>query len=337
MSIIFSENSAKNDIVFGKVQAPVQMFLEKKDEEFEKNSCLKDLFKMGTSENFGDMLGSMTAMDGFEPVGENGAYPSDSMEAGYSKLLIYETFKDSFAISQEAIEDDKLMNLDEKPLQFIAGYHRTRENFGAAIYGAALQGKSQMKFGKTGKVFDITSADGMAQFHTAHPSKLGKLTQSNKFADAFSLDALDRMEEQMQLFKGDNGEQLAVAPDTIVIPLDAELRRKVFAAIGSTDNPLDMTHAFNYQYGRWSVICWPYLNQFLAKGMKPWMLMDKKYNEAYRGAVWNDRVKLTMKSVIDDNDANRWKGRARFGATFNDWRFCAAGGMTGGTQLVPST
>ena len=174
----------------------------------------------------------------------------------------------------------------------------------------------------------------MAQFHTAHPSKVGKAAQSNKFADAFSLDALDRMEEKMQLFKGDNGEQLSVAPDTIVIPLDAELRRKVFAAIGSTDNPLDATHAFNYQYGRWTVICNPYLNQFLANGAKPWMLMDSKYNETYGGAVWNDRIPLTVKSVIDDNDANRWKGRARFGATFNDWRFCAAGGMTGGTQLV---
>lgn len=334
MSIIFSEGSGLNDSVFGKVQAPVRMFLEKRDEEFEKNSCLKDLFKMGKSDNFGDLFATMTAMDGFEPVGENGAYPSDSMQEGYSKLLVYETFKDSFAISQEIIEDGKLMNLDQKPQQFIAAYHRTRENFGASIYGHALQGKTQMKFGKAGKVFDITSADGLAQFHTAHPSKVGKAAQSNKFADAFSLDALDRMEEKMQLFKGDNGEQLSVAPDTIVIPLDAELRRKVFAAIGSTDNPLDATHAFNYQYGRWTVICNPYLNQFLASGAKPWMLMDSKYNETYGGAVWNDRIPLTVKSVIDDNDANRWKGRARFGATFNDWRFCAAGGMTGGTQLV---
>ena len=96
--IIFSENSAKNNAVFGKCQAPIQMFLEQRGEAFQQLSLLPYMFKMGKSENFGDMLTTMTAMNGFKPVGENGAYPKDEMEQGYEKLLQYETWKDSFAV-----------------------------------------------------------------------------------------------------------------------------------------------------------------------------------------------------------------------------------------------
>ena len=156
--IIFSESSGLNDSIYGKVQAPIQMFLEKRGEQFEQKSALKDLFFMGPSENFGDLLTSMTAMNGFQPVGENGAYPEDGMQEGYNKMLVYETWKDSFSISQEMIEDGKLMDLTKAPEAFSAAYYRTREQFGASLYAGAITGKTKVKFG--GKVFDTSAADG---------------------------------------------------------------------------------------------------------------------------------------------------------------------------------
>lgn len=69
------EGSGLNDSVYGKCQAPSGMFLEKRGEAFEQESVVERLFLMGTSENYGDLLTSMTAMAGFEPVGENGAIP----------------------------------------------------------------------------------------------------------------------------------------------------------------------------------------------------------------------------------------------------------------------
>ena len=116
---------------------------------------------------------------------------------------------------------------------------------------------------------------------------------------------------------------------------DAAMKKAVFAAIGADKEPTTSNNAFNYQYGRWTVIIWPYLNQVLAAGGDPvWALIDPTYNENYGGAVWNDRVPLTVRTVIDENtDAAKWKGRARFNATGNDWRFIAVGGVTGGTTL----
>lgn len=332
MKIVFSEGSGLNDSVYGKCQAPIRMFLEQRGEQFEQQSVLKDLFLMGTSDNYGDMLATMTAMSGFEPVGENGAYPADGMQEGYRKLLVYDTWKDSFAISAEMIEDSKLMDLKKQPAAFLTGYNRTREMFGAALLGNAIRGNAAAQY--HGKSFDINAADGVTLFHTAHPPKVAGDNQCNSFKDEFSVDALGKLETAMHLFRGDNDEILDVAPDTIVIPENADLKKAVFAAIGADKDPVTANNAFNYQYGRWTVIVWSYLNQFITAGTKPWLLLDSKYNKTYGGAVWNDRIQLAMRSTIDENtDANVWRGRSRFNATFNDWRAFAAGGIASGNEL----
>ena len=332
MKITFSQGSGLNDSVFGKAQAPIRMFLEQRGEMMEQESKVKDLFLMGTSQNFGDTFTSMTAMDGFDPVGENGAYKTDGMQEGFNKLLVYETWKNSFSISQEMVEDAKLMDLKKQPAAFMTSYARTREKFAACLFGNAINGAVEATF--RGKKFNIQSADKVTVFHTAHPAKVKGGNQSNKFSDAFSADALNKMETAMHLFKGDNGEILDAAPDTIVIPAVASLKKAVFEAVGSDKDPATSNNAFNFQFGRWNIIVWNYLNEFITANMQPWILMDSRYNETYGGAVWNDRIQLAVRSTIDENtDANVWRGRSRFNATFNDWRAFAVGGVTGGTPL----
>jgi hypothetical protein len=332
MNIIFSESSGLNDSIYGKCQAPIRMFLEKRGEEFEQNSVLKNLFFMGKSGNYADMMTTMTAMSGFEPVGENGAYPLDGMQEGYQKLLKYQTWKDSFSVSKEMMEDGKLMDMRKQPAAFMTSYNRTRELFGAALYGAAMNGAGSVTF--KGVKFDLTGADGSNLFAKEHAPKVSGDKQCNCFKDAFSVDALGKLETAMHLFRGDNDEILDVAPDTILIPEIATLKKDVFAAIGADKDPVSANNAFNYQYGRWNVIVWPYLNQFVTKNTNPWVLLDSKYNETYGGAVWNDRVQLEVRSTIDENtDANVWRGRSRFNAAFNDWRFAAIGGVAAGNAL----
>lgn len=331
-NITFTEGSGLQDSIFGKSQEPIKMFLEKRGEAFEQASMLKELFSMGTSKHWGEKFSTMTAMDGFQPVGENGDYPTDGMQEGYAKFLEHMTWKNSFSLSREIVEDAKLMDLKKQPAGFITSYYRTREKFGAALLGAAIGGGTTMNFG--GKTFDTKTADGKCLFDKTHPSKLGKKTQSNMFADAFSNDALAAMEVAMQDFRGDNEEILDVAPTTILIPNEYTLKRDVFAAIGADKDPNTANNGFNYNFGRWNVIVWPYLNQFITAGTKPWVLLDSKYNEEYGSAVWLDRVQLEVRSELSSNDANVWKGYARFIAGFNDWRGFAVGGVTGGTQLI---
>lgn len=334
-NITFSEASGLQDSIYGKSQAPIRMFLEKRGEAFEQQSIVKELFDVESSTHYGEKFTTMTAMEGFQPVGENGNYPMDGMQEGFSKTMEHMVWKNSFTLSREIVDDAKLMDLKKQPAAFIAGYYRTREKFGAALFGTAITGGTTTNF--RGVSFATTTADNKCLFAKDHPSvlKTNKGTQSNQFSDAFSDDALAAMETAMQNFEGDNGEILDVAPDTIVIPNDYKLKKAVFAAVGADKDPDTANNGFNYTYGRWNIIVWSYLNKYITKGTSPWILMDSKYNKEVGGAIWLDRKTLEVKSRIDDgNDANVWSGYARFTAGFNDWRFAAVGGVSGGTTLV---
>lgn len=334
-NITFSEASGLQDSIYGKSQAPIRMFLEKRGEAFEQQSIVKELFDVESSTHYGEKFTTMTAMEGFQPVGENGNYPMDGMQEGFSKTMEHMVWKNSFTLSREIVDDAKLMDLKKQPAAFIAGYYRTREKFGAALFGTAITGGTTTNF--RGVSFATTTADNKCLFAKDHPSvlKTNKGTQSNQFSDAFSDDALAAMETAMQNFKGDNDEILDVSPDTIVIPNDYKLKKAVFSAIGADKDPDTANNGFNYIYGRWNVIVWPYLNEFITSGTSPWILMDSKYNKEVGGAIWLDRKTLEVKSRIDEgNDANVWSGYARFTAGFNDWRFAAVGGVSGGTTLV---
>jgi hypothetical protein len=334
MGITFSVGTGVADSVFGKCQAPIRMFVEQQSEAFEAASPLKDLFMMDKDNSFGVTLTGMTAMRGFLPVGENGAYPQDEMQEGYKKFLEHVTWKDYFAISREAVEDGKLMNLRQKPMAFVKGYHRTREEFGARLFANAMAGKTSMAL--NGMTFDLTGADGVALFSKNHASKVDKKkTQCNVFSDAFSASALGKLETRMQHFEGDAGNLLDVSPTTILIPNVAAAKEAVFAAIGADKDPATSNNAFNYQFGRWNVICWSYLDKFLpvSGDSFPWMLIDDNYNQNYGGAVWYDRTELDIRSELARNDANEWLGYARFVGGFNDWRFAACGGISGADAL----
>ena len=70
-NITFTYGSGINDSIFGKVQAPIQSFIEKRGEAWEQKSLIGSIFASTKSKHFGEQYGSMTAMDGFQPVGEN--------------------------------------------------------------------------------------------------------------------------------------------------------------------------------------------------------------------------------------------------------------------------
>lgn len=329
--IIFGKMSGLNDSIYGKSEAPIKAFLEENVKAYTDMSFVEKVFKMMSSDNYGEKLTSLTSLaQGFMPVGEGGAYPKDDRQEGYSKFMEHETWKDSFTVTKEMMEDSKLLDLNRTGAKgFIDAYALTREKYGASILVGAVNGTSTTF---RGMKVDCTCNDGLSIFSTAHTSATGNANvQSNKFSNEFSEDALGLVETAMQNFYDDNGEILTVAPDTIIIANDAAMKKKVFAAIGADKDPNTSNNAFNYVFGRWNVITSPYLNG-LPKGA--WILEDSKYNDNYNGLIWFDRIPLTVSSYIDENtDNNVWKGRSRFVAGCNDWRGIAVAGITGGTTL----
>ena len=330
--IIFSQGSGLNDSLFGKSQDPIKAVITDKAEEFERGSQIKNIFGMETSTRFAEKFTSETALDDFQNVGENGAYPKTGFQEGFSKTIEPATWKSSFEITREMLEDSQYPKVKKKATGFTQSYNRTREKYAASLLAGGVG--TSMMFG--GVKYDTTTADGKALFATDHPSKTkAGYVQSNIFkaADGFSVAAMDKMEEAMQSFCDDDGHLLSVMPDTIIIPNNALIKRAVIAACDSEYDPESDKNAVNFQCGLWNIIVWKYLPKTLG-GEPYFMMMDRKFCKNNYGLPWVDRVKLTVDSFVDHNtDANSWSGRARFGVGFNNWRGVAicGKGLTGTT------
>lgn len=332
--VTFGISTGLADSVFGLSIAPIRSIIEERAESFEKKSVLPYLFNIESTDKYMEKLTSMTAMDGFLPTGpENGDYPVDGFKEGYSKTFEQMEWLDSFAVTKVAIEDAVALNLKKKPAAFATGYYRTRERFGAALFGGAITLANTITI--NGQIFSCFGADGVDLFSASHPSKVSGAVQSNYFADALTADSIAAVETAMQNFKGDNDNLLAVAPNTILIPNEYTMKKAAFAALGADKDPDTANNGFNFMFGRYRIVVWAELNRYITSGTKPWVMLDSEYNEEYGGAVWLDRVPFSVESDIDPkNGSNIWKGRARFTAGFHDWRFAAVGGVAAGTTLV---
>lgn len=331
-----SIGSGLNGTIYGDCQVPLKAFLESRGEAFQRESLLPYLYRMEKSRHWAERYSSETAMGDFEPVGEGGDYPKTGFEDGYFRDIVNMTFKQSFSVTQELVEDCLLGTMKQRANKLVTAYGRTREKFGRILYSGGLYGTTVSYKGKT---FACGSADGQALFSKTHPNKVNGAKQTNLYKGTFTNTLLGKIETEMQNIKGDNGELLGVAPDTIWIPNDAALKDAVFSAVGADKEPTSGNNAFNYQFGRWNIIVDPYLTAALTdlgkSSEKPFFLLDSKFIELNDGPIFQDRVPLDVKSVIDNNnDNNVWQGRARFGAGFADWRFVAVGNMSTGTDLT---
>lgn len=331
-----SIGSGLNGTIYGDCQVPLKAFLESRGEAFQRESLLPYLYRMEKSRHWAERYSSETAMGDFEPVGEGGDYPKTGFEDGYFRDIVNMTFKQSFSVTQELVEDCLLGTMKQRANKLVTAYGRTREKFGRILYAGGLYGTTVSYKGKT---FACGSADGQALFSKTHPNKVNGAKQTNLYKGTFTNTLLGKIETEMQNIKGDNGELLGVAPDTIWIPNDAALKDAVFSAVGADKEPTSGNNAFNYQFGRWNIIVDPYLTAALTdlgkSSEKPFFLLDGKFIELNDGPIFQDRVPLDVKSVIDNNnDNNVWQGRARFGAGFADWRFVAVGNMSTGTDLT---
>ena len=331
-----SIGSGLNGTIYGDCQVPLKAFLESRGEAFQRESLLPYLYRMEKSRHWAERYSSETAMGDFEPVGEGGDYPKTGFEDGYFRDIVNMTFKQSFSVTQELVEDCLLGTMKKRANKLVTAYGRTREKFGRILYAGGLYGSTVTYKGKT---FACGSADGQALFSKTHPNKVNGAKQTNLYKGTFTNTLLGKIETEMQNIKGDNGELLGVAPDTIWIPNDAAMKDAVFSAVGADKEPTSGNNAFNYQFGRWNIIVDPYLTAALTdmgkSGEKPFFLLDSKFIELNDGPIFQDRVPLDVKSVIDNNnDNNVWQGRARFGAGFADWRFVAVGNMSTGTDLT---
>ena len=83
------------------------------------------------------------AFGNFEDVGENGAYPKTSMQEGYAKVVEPTTWKSSFEVTQEMVEDAKYGKIKSRANIFATSFNRTREEFAAGLLAGGTGEKNR--------------------------------------------------------------------------------------------------------------------------------------------------------------------------------------------------
>jgi len=336
--MVISKSAGLMDSAYGNSFAPIKRYLTGREQLQNGRSQLDKVFYMDSTTNFAEKYTGETDLGDFVPTDEAGNYPESDFQEGYDKVIYPFEWKNSFSVTQTMIEDSKMGKVKRDANAFMRAFYRTKEKFGADIFSKGIA--TTMSFG--GKTFDIAGADALAMYSESHPSKTGDYAvQSNLYNTTFSYDALGKLEALAANFRDDNGNRLNINMDTIVVPYtsvaDAAQRQLIFESLNADGNPTTADRAGNYHAGRWNIVSWPFLTApaGMTAGTSWFFLLDSNYLKDYAANVWLNRLDLSVKSYINENnDNNIWKGRARFGASPNDWRFSIAGIPGLGTALT---
>ena len=328
-----------NSIFFKDLYAPLKSIVIEKYTEYATTDTFKDVFKEVMSDSFAESYTSMTDLiGGFEQISEGGVPKISERIEGYKKFVENFNYANSFVVTRNAIQDNKISGAIKGLTLMMRNYWLSRNHEAGAFLVNAVNGNTTYK----GKTMDITSADGLSLFNTAHTSKVqGVANQSNKYAGIsaeqangiyFSSDLLAKAETVMQNIKDDNGEIAGIAPDTIIIPNDATLKKQVFGVLGATQIPETNGNAFNYLCGRYNVIVSQELNDLATDHI--FFLLDSNYNSSVDGLIYQNREALRVRAYTKDDTENVvFAGADRHCYSAIDWREIMAFNVTGGSAL----
>lgn len=366
MGVIFNIEQSARLSDFNILQEPIKMILENEVEAFEKGSIIPEVFVQKTTDRYMEEYRSSTSMDGFKPTEDMEVAGISDFEESYFQQYTTQIWTNSFVVSKQTMEDNKMMDIDTKSMGFIKSYGRTREQYAVAAISNALAHNEAYEekfklYAKHGKGMDTTDGliEGTKQqyFHNKHRTvalkdgrwfdkhgnvvakgtegALQYIEQSNKFyanlkftenvADLEEkvLDVLGQVEAKMAVYKNDKGEIVPVDVNKIVTGKNYRLVDILMRGLKSKYGAAMEGNGINTQYGKYKVITNAYLSGVpgFSDDECGLLLISDERNREGLGAVWFDRVPLTVRSYIDNKtEANVWVGRARFGAGFGDFR-----------------
>lgn len=347
MAIIYNISEAVQQSEFNVLQETFKVNTNNVEELWKKESYIPKLFIEETMTTFTEEERSSNDMNGFDPTEDGETHMLDDDSEGYRKKFYTQIWTNGYKLTQQVIEDQQFDGATRKHQKFLDSYYRTKEYFAHAIYSGAYIGSTEfgMKTGKK-KTFDVKgrdtvdgSIDGAKQiyFHKDHKSSvLASRVQANKFfakvdwtggigktAEQVRL-VLNRLVEIARNYTDDKGNKLNITPNQIVVGDFMWARELLGMIFGSDKNEYFGTNSVLIKpMGIDSIVYDPFLGGLPGfEQNKPAIIMqDTKLRGDYRGFVWKTRKDLEIKSYMEnDNDTNVTKGRARFGATVNDYR-----------------
>jgi hypothetical protein len=179
-----------------------------------------------------------------------------------------------------------------------------RENSGVAVFNEAFTTESSDY---------VTHSEGCELCASDHPYPNGSAsTQSNEGTSTLSPTSVEATRLLMKKFTGENGEQISINPDMLILGLDDE---EVGYEIINSKGKVNMdSNNVNFHYGKYTSVTW----NALSSGM--WFMVDSSLMKEY--LKWYDRIPLeTMQDKDSDTLVAKYIGYCRFYRWWINWRF----------------
>jgi hypothetical protein len=177
-----------------------------------------------------------------------------------------------------------------------------RESDAASVFNRAFSGS-------------YLGADGVALCSNSHPMSPQKTgsTQDNNGVLALTKTNVATVREAMMAFTDDNGNKVAVTPDTILVP--PSLQDEAIEITASALDPTSANNTINTQNGRFNVVTWHYLTDSNA-----WFMIDSALMK--RSLYWFDRVPVSIVPKVEDKTVvANWIARMRYSFGWADFRW----------------
>lgn len=238
---------------------------------------------------------------------ENSGVVSDAdFDQGYKTTFTHREYPLKVGIKRKLLEDNNFPEIFNMSMRIGDSAAVKRETDAAGVFINAFTSSAT-----------TNGADGVALCSDSHPygpQKSGT-TQDNNFALTLTKANVRTIREAMMAFTDDNGNKVAVTPDTLLVPPGLEDEAIVIA--NSMLDPDSGNNAVNPMSGRFRVLTWHYLTDSNA-----WFMIDS--NLMKMSLEWFDRTPLQINPMVEDKTvAAHWIAYMRYSYGWSDWRWVA--------------
>ena len=299
----------------GKYDTTIFSFMEEVGTSKGDSNIINELFTRQDSNEPDVAIHGTTAHSDAKP--HTGTRNYEDIAEWYTKKIDFDEFSLTEVFGRKFLDDNKLLNMQNRGVSLMRSAYRTHENFAAQVFINC----DQSSFTKDGKSYDWTlSADNVAFVSDSHTSVTGRCnTLDNKTTNALDGDNFQTAINTIGKFEDDNGNQGTYFGDTLVVGID--LVKPALELINSDGKATTANRDYNIYQGSMRLIVWNRFKQQSGKTGYPWLLIDSE--SAKEDLYFLDRVK----PEITDN--RNWQTMTwevgvyfRFAIGIYGWRWC---------------
>lgn len=237
-----------------------------------------------------------------DPTPFNGTVEYETPDRDYEVEFTHTQFTKGFMIERALMDDMQYENIFSQASNMGTAFARKQEKDAASVFNNAFTASAP-----------YLGYDSVALCSDSHPrSRTDATTVDNNLALALNAANLETAITTMQAFKDDQGEEISIMPDTLLVP--RALRKTALELVGSPLTPESANNAVNVHSGM-NLVVWDFLTDTNA-----WFVLDSAMAKRY--LKWYDRVPVEFAAEDSfDTLVRKYRGYMRYSYGWSDFRW----------------